>query len=263
MELILAKTAGFCFGVKRAVDCVYKEAEAGKIYTFGPIIHNKTVTEALEKKGVRAIDNFENITDGKIILRSHGVSPKIYQTLTEKGLRFTDCTCPYVKKIHQIVAAEAAAGNKIIIIGNVSHPEIQGIRGWAGDNAIIFGSAKEVDDFPLDLSYNYSVVVQTTFQREYFNAIIDRITAKGVHFHVFNTICAATAQRQDEAERLSKIVDKMIVIGDKSSSNAKQLYEICSRNCNKTFFIETNLDLQLNIFSTNDKIGITAGASTP
>jgi 4-hydroxy-3-methylbut-2-enyl diphosphate reductase len=134
METILADTAGFCFGVKRAVDCVYKEAAVGKIYTFGPIIHNKEVTDELEKKGVIIIDHiddFNNVCNGKIILRSHGVAPEIYRILKAKNADYVDCTCPYVKKIHNIVASEVENENKIIIIGDANHPEVLGINGWA------------------------------------------------------------------------------------------------------------------------------------
>ena len=263
MEIIIAKTAGFCFGVRRAVEQVYKEAENGHIYTYGPIIHNKEVTGALAQKGVEAIDSLEGIADGTVILRSHGVPPDVYDALAARGLCYKDCTCPDVKKIHRIVQEEVAKGQKIIIIGNPNHPEIIGINGWANNEAIILNSLQEIGDFPFDLRYNYSIVVQTTFEYKAFETILNALDERKIKRTVFNTICKATVQRQTEAEEIARRVDIMLVIGDKGSANTQRLFEICKAHCKRAHFIETIHDLQLNILSPSDRIGITAGASTP
>lgn len=260
MEIFVAKSAGFCFGVNRAVNYVYESLGKGNIYSYGPIIHNKEVTKDLEKKGVAVINSMDGIDDGTVVIRSHGVKKSIYDEIYKKGLNVIDGTCPFVKKIHNIVRDSYNAGKAIIIIGDPSHPEVEGINGWCDDTAVII-------NFPynggLDKYKKYAAVVQTTYRKEKFEAIINAILDDGIDVEVFNTICSATEERQKEAEELSKKVDKMLVIGDKSSSNTQKLYEICKKNCKYTFYIETIKDLVLNIFSTDDKIGVTAGASTP
>lgn len=263
MEIILAKSAGFCFGVKRAIECVYNKVKDGNIYTYGPIIHNKEVIKDLEKRGVQILNQINNIDNGEVIIRSHGVPPDIYNELNNQSVEYTDCTCPFVKKIHKIV--EDNYKNKkrdIIIIGNREHPEVIGINGWADNNAIIINSCEQAENTVFKKDKKYTLVVQTTFQQEIFNQITNIIN-KNLDLIIYNTICNATNDRQKEALEISKIVDKMIVLGDKSSSNTQKLYEISKKHCINTFLCETIKDLQLNIFTKNDKIGITAGASTP
>lgn len=262
MEIILAKSAGFCFGVKRAVDCVYNKVDCGNIYTYGPIIHNKEVTDDLEKHGVRVIDGFDNVIDGEVIIRSHGVPPDIYAQLDKREIIYTDCTCPFVKKIHNIVRDSYREGRQIIIIGNASHPEVIGINGWCNNTAFIINSPEEAASFKPDNQKKYALVVQTTFQIDVFNDIIEIIN-RNLDLKLYNTICSATTDRQKEAIEISKKVDKMIILGDKNSSNTRKLYEISKKYCKKTFLCETIRDLELNIFLNDDKIGITAGASTP
>lgn len=263
MEIILAKTAGFCFGVKRAVDCVYNKVNEGKIYTYGPIIHNKNVTHDLEEKGVKVIENFDDIKEGEVIIRSHGVPKAIYKLLEEKNIKYTDCTCPFVKKIHNIVKQRYNEEKRqIIIIGSAVHPEVIGINGWCDNTALIFESEEGIINYRFDESKKYAVVVQTTFQKEVFVKIIGHLP-KDLDIKIDNTICNATRERQNEAAELAKKVDKMLILGDSFSSNTRKLFEI-SKNINKnTFLCETISDLELNIFRKNDKIGITAGASTP
>lgn len=260
MEIFVAKSAGFCFGVNRAVNYVYESIGKGNIYSYGPIIHNKEVTKDLEKKGVAVINSMDGIDDGTVVIRSHGVKKSVYDEIYKKGLNVIDGTCPFVKKIHNIVRDSYNAGKAIIIIGDPSHPEVEGINGWCDDTAVIINSPYNGG---LDKYKKYTAVVQTTYRKEKFEAIISAILDDGIDVEVFNTICSATEERQKEAEELSKKVDKMLVIGDKSSSNTQKLYEICKKNCKYTFYIETIKDLVLNIFSTDDKIGVTAGASTP
>lgn len=263
MEIILAKSAGFCFGVNRAIEAVYAEAGKGKVYTYGPIIHNKEVTKDLEKKGVFSIDSFEGIEEGTVVLRSHGVGKAVYDEAAKKNLRIIDGTCPFVKKIHDIVKKEYESGKKIIIVGDPSHPEIIGINGWCENSAYIIPAEEYAERFDGEKNACYSLVVQTTFRKKRFDEICGILKDKLCNIKIYDTICSATETRQKEAVELSKKTDKMIVIGDKKSSNTQKLYEICKNNCPNTYNIETFSDLVLNNFNENDKIGVTAGASTP
>ncbi len=263
MEILLAKSAGFCFGVNRAMEAVMGAIGTGKIYTYGPIIHNKTVTKDLEEKGVFVVKDVAEAEEGStIVIRSHGVGKAVYDAISDRGLKLIDGTCPFVKKIHHIVQEREQAGDAILIVGNPVHPEIQGIRGWCRD-AVIVENVAQVEEISFDLEKTYSVVVQTTFRKSLFEEVLEALRAKGLSLNVHNTICSATETRQKEAVQLSQKVDKMIVIGDKHSSNTQKLYEICRKNCRNTYNIETFADLVLNNFDRNDKIGITAGASTP
>lgn len=263
MEIILAKSAGFCFGVKRAVDCVYEQLKEDKIYTYGPIIHNKNVTNDLKELGVEILDTLEKDIDGKVIIRSHGVPTETYQFLEENQIEYVDCTCPYVKKIHNIVKKNFFEDNRtIIIIGNKEHPEIIGINSCCNNSAIIVNTLEEFLKLEFDENKKYALVFQTTYDTTISNKIITSINPKN-DILVFDTICSATNDRQKEAISISKMVDYMIILGDTSSSNTQKLYEISKKNCKNTFLCETIEDLQLNNFSKNVKIGITAGASTP
>lgn len=262
MEIILAKSAGFCFGVKLAVDCVTKESKTQKIFTYGPIIHNKHVIKELEKQGVEILENLDRDIDAKVIIRSHGVPPSVYKLLEERNISYTDCTCPFVKKIHKIVNENYLDGKKIIIVGNKDHPEIIGINGFCDNTAIIVNSIEEFNELNLDNNQQYVLVSQTTFDTTKFFIFMD--TIKDIpNIKIFNTICSATNDRQKEAIEIAKQVDYMIIIGDNLSSNTKKLYEISKKFCENTFLCERIQDLQLNIFKNNGKIGITAGASTP
>ncbi len=263
MEIILAKSAGFCFGVKRAVDCVYNNINHGKIYTYGPIIHNKHVISNLEKQGVKIIENFDDISNETVVIRSHGVPFSVYRELKDRDINYIDCTCPFVKKIHNIV--EKCYRNekrKIIIVGNKNHPEIIGINGWSDNTSIIVNSLEEAENVVIDENEKYALVVQTTYQSDIFKKISE-VFEKYDNLIIYNTICSATDDRQKEAACIAKRADKMIVIGDKSSSNTQKLFEICKKYCKNTFLCESIHNLQLNIFKKNDKIGLTAGASTP
>ncbi len=266
MEIILAKSAGFCFGVNRAVEKVYSELENSKVYTYGPIIHNKEVTKDLEEKGVAVINSLDEIKEKRaVVIRSHGVPKVICDELKEKNIDYIDCTCPFVKKIHNIVKKAYEVGNKVIIVGDKTHPEVIGINGWCNNSAIITDDIEEIEKLKLDNLSKYILVVQTTFSKDKFEKIQEIIKKYFNNVEINNTICNATSDRQKETIEISKKADIMIVIGDKKSSNTQKLYEISKNFCKKTYYIETIKDLQLNIFETNDKIvvGITAGASTP
>lgn len=269
MEVKRAKTAGFCFGVKRAVETVYEQAKEQAetpIYTYGPIIHNEEVVKDLEKQGVivlRTEKELDALTEGTVIIRSHGVAKYIYDKLEEKKIHIVDATCPFVKKIHQIVSRESAAGKQIVIIGNPEHPEVEGIRGWAGNSVFVVETKEDAKSLELDPTKEVCVVAQTTFNYNKFQDLVEIISKKSYDVSVLNTICGATRERQTEARSIAEEVDAMIVIGDKHSSNTQKLFEICKGACKDTYYIQTLDDLDLNQLGSVETVGITAGASTP
>ena len=263
--ITVAKTAGFCFGVDRAVKLVYNEIYSGcKAATLGEIIHNPTVVNDLKERGVRVISSPDEALEGeRVVIRSHGAGADVYRRLEELGIGYSDGTCPFVKKIHTIVNEAWNQGKSIIIAGDGKHPEVQGINGWCGNTAIILESPEEAKAAVLDTEKDYAVVVQTTFRQSKFDDMLAILRQKGLKMEISQTICSATEKRQKEAMELSQNVDKMIVIGDKKSSNTQKLVEICKKNCENTVHIETICDLVLKTFKKDDRIGITAGASTP
>lgn len=268
MEITVAKSAGFCFGVQRAVDSVYKELEenTGKIYTFGPIIHNEQVVEDLNKRGIEVIDTVEQlkeIKEGTVVIRSHGVAKEIYDILEQQKLKMVDATCPFVKKIHNIVLDESNNGKTIIIIGNDNHPEVEGIKGWVNGEVIVINKEEQIEKLSLPEQTKACIVSQTTFNHNKFKYLVEIIRKKGYDITVVNTICNATHVRQVEAQKISSKVDGMIVIGGKNSSNTQKLYDICRNECENTFYVQTVKDLNLHELKSLKSIGITAGASTP
>lgn len=268
MEITVAKSAGFCFGVQRAVDSVYKELEenSGKIYTFGPIIHNEQVVEDLNKRGIEVIDTVEQlkkIKEGTVVIRSHGVAKEIYDILEQQKLKMVDATCPFVKKIHNIVLDESNNGKTIIIIGNDNHPEVEGIKGWVNGEVIVINKEEQIEKLSLSEQTKACIVSQTTFNHNKFKYLVEIIRKKGYDITVVNTICNATHVRQVEAQKISSKVDGMIVIGGKNSSNTQKLYDICRNECENTFYVQTVKDLNLHELKSLKSIGITAGASTP
>ncbi|MBD5444713.1 MAG: 4-hydroxy-3-methylbut-2-enyl diphosphate reductase [Lachnospiraceae bacterium] len=267
MEVILADNAGFCFGVKRAVDTVYEQAKSGeRIYTYGPIIHNEEVVADLRKKGVGVIESeeeLENIKEGCVVIRSHGLPENICEKIKRQGLKCVDATCPFVKRIHEIVRKESEAGKQIVIIGNPGHPEVEGIKGWCRTPAIVIESIEEAQNFSYDGEKDICVVSQTTYNYNNFQYLVEIIEQKGYNVIVVNTICNATEVRQAEAAKIAAQVDIMIVIGGNHSSNTRKLYEICMKECQNTYFIQTLDDLHLELPKSVRLVGITAGASTP
>lgn len=273
-EIILAKTAGFCFGVKRAVDTVYEQVddtENVKVYTYGPIIHNEEVVSDLKERGVEiipdeeALDALNNTGDskGKVVIRSHGVGESIYRKIEQLGFEIIDATCPFVKKIHRIVADESAAGKTIVIVGDAEHPEVQGIRGWCKNEPIIIDSLEKAENCLEKLGESIVLVSQTTFNGIKFKELVEFFRKKYYNVNVYNTICNATEERQKEARKLAAEVDAMVVIGGKKSSNTQKLYEISKKECKNTYYIQTLVDLDLTVIESAKRVGITAGASTP
>lgn len=269
MEVIRAKSAGFCFGVKRAVETVYEQVEKERekqIYTYGPIIHNEEVVKDMEKRGVKVLKSeaeLDALSEGLVIIRSHGVPKRICEKMKEKGVDYVDATCPFVKRIHNIVEEESRKGSYIVIIGDPEHPEVQGIKGWAGKDVSIIQSVQEAERFTLNAEKKVCVVAQTTFNYNKFKDLVEIISEKGYYISVLNTICNATKERQTEARSIAEVVDAMIVIGDKHSSNTQKLFEICRKACDNTYYIQTLGDLDTNQLRSVETVGITAGASTP
>ena len=268
MDVTVAKTAGFCFGVKRAVEKVYEQIEKGKtpIYTFGPIIHNEEVVRDLEERGVKVLETekeLRQLTDGVVVIRSHGVGKDIYDILEKNGIEIIDATCPFVKKIHRIVSEQNENGRRVIIVGNGKHPEVEEIKGWGNDDTLVIETAEEFEKLQISDGEKLCIVAQTTFNYNKFQELVEIFMKRGYDISVVNTICNATEERQTEAKEIAAKVDAMIIIGGKHSSNTRKLYEICSRECADTYFIQTLDDLHLELPKSVRLVGITAGASTP
>ena len=263
-----AKTAGFCFGVKRAVEKVYDQVKMGKknVYTYGPIIHNEEVVSDLESKGVKVLsgrEELEQLSEGTVVIRSHGVSREICEIIEKKKLECVDATCPFVKKIHRIVEREGKNGRHIIIIGNPDHPEVEGIRGWCTGPVTVISTKEEAEKTEFSEETKLCIVSQTTFNYNKFQDLVEILAKKRYDRLVINTICSATEERQLEAQQIACEVDTMIVIGGRHSSNTQKLYEICRKECKNTYYIQTLVDLDTRPFQCIGCVGITAGASTP
>ena len=267
MKVELAKSAGFCFGVEKAVNTVYEEAKKENeiVYTLGPIIHNEEVVKDMKKRGVEAVkmEDLASLQKGTVIIRSHGVSREVYNFVKNSGHRVVDATCPFVKKIHAIVSVQSGKGKTVVIIGNPDHPEVMGIKGWGDENTYAVENIEQFINLGLKKDEEIIIVAQTTFNHKKFQEIIDKISLLGYDVRCFNTICNATQERQAEAKNIASNVDAMIVIGDKKSSNTGKLVEICQEECKNTVFIQTLEDLDYDALLSVDSVGITAGASTP
>ena len=275
MKVKVAETAGFCFGVKRAVNKVYEliDTEQKPIFTLGPIIHNEGVVADLEARGVHVIAEADldspddTLQNGTVVIRSHGVGKPIYDKLKEKNISYVDVTCPFVLKIHRIVEKESLAGNHIIIIGDKDHPEVQGICGWCQGPYTVIRNKEEAEVFvpPKKIS----IVSQTTFNYNKFKDLVEILCKKRYDnnvlniLNILNTICNATEERQREAKNIAGEVDTMLVVGGRHSSNTQKLFEICKKECGNTYYIQTPVDLDSEMFQCSSYVGITAGASTP
>ena len=267
MEVKLAERMGFCFGVKRAVDTVYEQIKNGKnIYTYGPIVNNEEVVRELSEQGVKVLESREELmelSEGSVIIRAHGVPEKIIRILREKNLECIDATCPFVKRIHNIVEKESGEGRHIVIVGNAGHPEVEGIVGWCKGPVTVLKDLEEAEKFRPPEGEKLCVVAQTTYNYNKFHNIVEILEKKGYNSIVVNTICNATEERQCSAKALAAEADVMIVIGGRHSSNTRKLYEICAEECAHTYFIQTLDDLHLELPKAVRLVGITAGASTP
>ena len=273
MKVKVAETAGFCFGVKRAVDKVYEliDTEQKPIFTLGPIIHNEGVVADLEARGVHVIAEADldspddTLQNGTVVIRSHGVGKPIYDKLKEKNISYVDVTCPFVLKIHRIVEKESLAGNHIIIIGDKDHPEVQGICGWCQGPYTVIRNKEEAEAFVPPKGKKISIVSQTTFNYNKFKDLVEILCKKRYDnnvlniLNILNTICNATEERQREAKNIAGEVDTMLVVGGRHSSNTQKLFEICKKECGNTYYIQTPVDLDSEMFQCSSYVGITAG----
>lgn len=263
MRISLAKHAGYCYGVQRALKLAREATNSSTkpIHTLGPIIHNPQVVESLRGQGVNAVSSVDEVDSGTIIIRTHGVDPKIIKKVKDYGLELVDATCPFVAKAQQRVADLVKEGYNIIIIGERNHPEVVGLLAYANNQATVVENAKELDN--LEVVGRTGVVVQTTQSLANLESILDVLLTKTKDLKVFNTICNATSQRQEAAAELSQQVDLMLVVGGKNSANTTRLAQICRKNNQKTYHIETDDEIDELWLAGIEHIGITAGASTP
>ena len=268
MEIKLAKTAGFCFGVNRAVDMLYSMVEKGeKVCTLGPIIHNPQVIDDLASKGVRIIESENDVPDStKVVIRTHGVEKNVIDTLKKNNIDFCDATCPFVKKIHRIITENSDENTLVLIAGDENHPEVQGIRSYCKGESIVFKNSDDLEKIAVEndeISEKETIVVwQTTFNTVEYEKCLKKIKKHYTNANIFDTICSATNERQEEAMRLAKTCDAMIIVGGRQSSNTAKLKAVCE-NCCPTYLIETADELTSIDFSGCERVGVTAGASTP
>ncbi len=262
-EIIIAQHAGACYGVERALRMVETCIdERTHVHTLGPLIHNPVVVESLAERGVTAIDDLDDLEPGDtVVIRSHGVAPELVERAYGLGLEVVDATCPHVKKAHEGAAELASEGYQVVVIGEAGHPEVEGILARAGSDAVCIGSAEQAQT--IDLSKRVGVVVQTTHSQALLSDIVAVLVTRVRELSVINTICAATVKRQDAARKLAGSVDVMVVVGGKNSGNTRRLVEVCSSYCPATYHIEVPSELQAAWFADAQRIGVTAGASTP
>lgn len=266
-EILIAENAGYCFGVKRAMNIAWEELnkkdETSSLYAYGPLIHNKQAVGKYEERGLITVESLDEVADNsRVIIRSHGVSKSVYDISKSMGLEVVDTTCPFVKKIHYIVSKASEEGKNVILFGNISHPEVEGISGWCKGSAVVVGSFEELRSKRFDIDKKYVLVSQTTMNLSEFEKIEEYLRSVGLDVEVENTICSATKLRQNSAKELAQKVDIMVVIGGRHSSNTQKLVKICSEII-PTISVETSSELNKDDFSKYKIIGVTAGASTP
>jgi 4-hydroxy-3-methylbut-2-enyl diphosphate reductase len=263
LKITIAKHAGYCYGVNRALKLAREatEASAKPIYTLGPLIHNPQVVESLMKQGVNAVKSVDEAVGGTIIIRTHGVDPKIIRAAKSKGLKVIDATCPFVAKAQQRAASLVKNGHDVVIVGERNHPEVVGLLAYTDNKAIVVESAQELDN--LDRMERIGVVVQTTQSIDNLASITKGLLTKTKELSIFNTICNATSQRQVAAAKLAGTVDLMLVVGGKNSANTTRLAKLCKEKNEKTHHIETADEIDESWLENIERIGLTAGASTP
>ncbi|MCR5520423.1 MAG: bifunctional 4-hydroxy-3-methylbut-2-enyl diphosphate reductase/30S ribosomal protein S1 [Lachnospiraceae bacterium] len=266
-KICVAKSAGFCYGVERAVGIVKKLVlEGKKVFTYGPITHNETVVEELLEMGVKIVNSLEELEQVKgatIVIRSHGVGREIYKAIEDSGNEVVDATCQFVKKIHRIVDEKSSSGAFVVIIGDPEHPEVKGICSRCNGPFRVINSPQEAESFASENNKDILVVSQTTYDTHKFEVLVELLSNMMYNVTVVNTICNATEIRQRETREIAKNSDAMIVIGGKHSSNTRKLFEISKEQCENTYYIQTHVDLDLSAFKSFRCVGITAGASTP
>ncbi len=260
MIIEIAENAGFCYGVMRAIEIADRALEKhNKIYSFGPIIHNPQVVEEYEKRGLKVVESIDEIK-GPVLIRSHGISPQVHDKLKEKGYEIIDATCPFVKEAQRYAKQLYDEGYKVVIFGDKDHPEVKAHKGFTEYTALVINSEKEAENIK---ATRVGVVCQTTQSVERFGRVIGCLSKRIRELKVFNTICDATEKRQKAARELASRSELMIVIGGKNSANTRKLYEICKETAKKAYHIETEKEIDPAWFKGVERVGITAGASTP
>ena len=263
MEILVAKTAGFCFGVRRAMEIVENALNEGKspLYSLGPLIHNPRVVKELEAEGLQTVDSLSQIPGGRVVIRSHGVGPSVYQGARDQKLEVIDATCPFVKNVQQLAVLLRNEGYQVIIVGEPEHAEVKGVLDSVAGEALVIENIQHLDTGKIQPKVG--VISQTTQELDNFRQITDSIIPFAKEIRIYNTICLATSQRQQEAARLSRKVDLMIVVGGKNSANTSRLTEISRMNGIPTYQLESALEIDETWFQEVERVGITAGASTP
>jgi len=263
MKILVLKNAGFCFGVKRAINLAFEAAKkSGKrVYSLGPLIHNPQVVEELKRKGVQPIQNIKKIKSGILIIRSHGAHPQIIQQAKKKGLKIIDATCPFVRRAQENARALHEESYQVVVAGEAHHPEVQGIIGYAEDEAMVINQDKKYLNIPRDKKIG--LIAQTTLNLDTFKQIVGRILEKYREIKILNTICNATANAQKATLKMAKDVDLMIVVGGKNSANTSRLAKLCKEKGKPTHHIETATELKRGWFKSKKRVGVTAGTSTP
>ena len=271
MKIIRSRYAGACYGVERALSLVDEAALAstGVIHTLGPLIHNPQVVSELRDRGVQEASAVEDVAEGVLVIRSHGVAPAVIEQATAQGLQVVDATCPHVKKAQAAARKLWEQGYQVLIVGELGHPEVESIRAYAGNQALVVQDPSGLPKAaglpePADSAYDkIGIVVQSTQTEAALTAVIEALEQRGVTPVVHNTICFATRQRQEAASELARQVDVMLVVGGRNSGNTTRLAQLCSQVCERTYHIERACELKAEWFAGAQSVGITAGASTP
>src|SRR4030042_2900932 len=252
--------SGFCFGVRRAIDLTIKEVNQNKVvYTFGPLIHNPQEIERLKDIGVKVLPAIDTYIDGTIIIRTHGISPLEYEKLTQKANRIIDGTCPLVKRSHTVTEKLKQEGYRIIIIGDINHPEVVALLGYSGKNTMVVNNKKELEKVPI--GGKVGVIAQTTISKEVVEEILSYLTTKVLEVKYYNTLCGITLNQKKSALSLAEQTNIIIVVGGKNSSNTTKLADMCKKVQKKTYLIESAKEIQTEWFHSDDIVGVTAGAS--
>lgn len=267
MEILIAKHSGFCEGVERAFRIARETAaQGGTVYMLGNLVHNKQVVEKLKDQGVKTVSSLKKIaanSNGTLLISAHGVGPEIYEEAKVKGLRIIDTTCPWVKEAQRIALELATKGCTVVILGDVGHVEVKGLVGWSKNQAIIVQTVDDVATLKIDPTKCFGLIAQTTQAEAHFAQVAAALKQRVKSLEIHDTICGATSKRQSAATELARQVDLMLVIGDQMSANTKRLTELCAATGTTTYQIETVGDLKIDQLKGINKIGVTAGASTP
>lgn len=262
MKVILADKAGFCFGVKRAINTAFEAAAKGKVYCLGPLIHNPQEVERLRRAGVETVEDFNVLHPGdSLIIRSHGVPPDVLQAARKKGLTVVDLTCPFVGKAQKHVEALKREGYQVVVVGEKEHPEVKSILGHAGEGAVVIETADEVEG--LALASRIGIVAQTTQSAGNFSGVVLKLLRFSKELKVYNTICNSTAERQEAARALAREADVVLVVGGRNSANTSRLASVCREEGKPTHHIEVADEVRPEWFGEARTVGVTAGASTP